>query len=222
MPSFLFGTFYFTMIFSDRILSWIFNPMTKVAGLPMEFNSVYHAGADLALIVLLSTSIIQYVLMSPLYIQIGNMTLNHKNYEVNKITLFLQQRYRQLLTMSVISAAVTAIVLNFAASSVIFHAGGSQISIQVLRIASVSNIFFSIFAVNSLFIVFLNRIKIIAAISMAGTSIIVITGPILAQSGFENIVFAYLGATIMAAITSTFYAKKIMKNAGAIFFSKYV
>jgi len=188
----------------------------------MEFNSVYHAGADLALMVLLSTSIIQYVLMSPLYIQIGNMTLNHKIYEMKKITLFLQHRYRQLLTVSIISATATVVILNFAASSVIFHAGGSQISIQVLRIASVSNIFLSIFAVNSLFIAFLNRIKIIAAIVIAGTSIIIITGPILAQSGFENIIFAYLGATIMAAITSTFYAKKIMRNSGTIFFSKYV
>ena len=222
MPSFLFGTFYFTMIFSDRILSWIFNPMAKTIGLPMEFNSVYHAGADLALMVLLSTSIIQYVLMSPVYIQIGNMTLNHKIYEMKKITSFLQQRYRHLLTVSIISSIATVIVLNFAASSIIFHAGGSQISIQVLHIASISNIFLSIFAVNSLFIAFLNRIKIIAAIAMAGTSIVIIAGSILAQSGFENIIFAYLGATIMAAITSTFYTNKIMKNAGAMFFSKYV
>lgn len=222
MPSFLFGTFYFTMIFSDRMLSWIFNPMAKTIGLPMEFNSVYHAGADLALMVLLSTSIIQYVLMSPLHIQIGNMALNHKIYEVKKITLFLQQRYKRLLVVSVISAIATASVLNFAASSIIFHAGGSQISIQVLRIASISNIFLSIFTVNSLFISFLNKIKTIAVIVIAGTSIIAIAGPILAQSGFENIIFAYLGATIMAAITSTFYAQKILKKAGTIFFSKYV
>ena len=222
MPSFLFGTFYFSMIFSDRILSWIFNPMAKTIGLPMEFNSVYHAGADLALLVLLSTSIIQYVLMSPLYLQIGNMTINHKIFEMKKINLFLQQRYRRLLTVSIISAVATVIVLNFVASSIIFHAGGSQISIQVLHIASISNIFLSIFAVNGLFMAFLNRIKITAAIAMAGTSIIVITGPILAQSGFENIVFSYLGATVVTAIISTFYTRKIMKNAGTMFFSKYV
>lgn len=222
MPSFLFGTFYFCMLFSDRILSWVFNPMAKNIGLPMEFNSVYHAGADLALLVLLSTSIIQYVIMSPLYLQLGNMTINHKVSEMKKINLFLQQRYKRLLTVSIISAIVTVVILNFAASTIIFHAGGSQISIQVLRIASISNIFLSIFAVNILFMSFLNRIKIMAMIVMVGTSIIVIAGTMLAQSGFENIIFAYLGATIMAAITSTLYARKIMKNAGTMFFSKYV
>ena len=222
MPHFLFGTFYFCMIFSDRILSWIFNPMAKHIGLPMEFNSVYHAGADLALLVLLSTSIIQFVLMSPLYLQIGNMTINHKISEMKKINSFLQQRYKRLLTITIISAITTVVILNFAASTIVFHAGGSQISIQVLRIASISNIFLSIFAVNSLFMAFLNRTKIMALIVIAGTSIVVIAGTILAQSGFENIVFAYLGATIMAAITSTLYARKIVKNAGTMFFSKYV
>ena len=221
IPYFLFGTFYFCMLFTDRILSWIFNPMASL-GLPMEFNSVYHAGADLALLVIFSTSIIQYVLTGPIYSQIGNMTIDHKVSEMKKINAFLQQRYKRLLTISVISAIMTAVILNFAAPVIVFHAGGSQISIKVLHIASISNIFLSVFTANSMFITFLNRVKMIAIIAIAGTAIVGIGGTILSQLGFENIVFSYLGATIMAAITSTLYARKIMKNAGNILFSKYV
>ena len=221
MPYFLFGTFYFCMLFADRILSWIFNPMANQIGLPMEFNSIYHTGADLALLVIFPTAIIQYVLTGPIYSQVGNMTITHKVFEMKKITTFLQQRYKLLLMISLISATTTAVIINFVAPVIVFHAGGSQISIQVFRIASISNIFLSIFAANSMFMAFLNRPKIMAIIAIIGTAIIAIAGTILAQSGFGNIVFSYLGATIMAAIASTLYARKIMKNAENILFSKY-
>jgi hypothetical protein len=56
LPFFVFGTSYFAILFGDRIISWLFNPISVTAGgivLPFSFNSAYHIGADPALIVML-------------------------------------------------------------------------------------------------------------------------------------------------------------------------
>ncbi|MGI0039951.1 MAG: hypothetical protein ACREAO_09045, partial [Nitrososphaera sp.] len=55
LPYFVYGTFYFVLLFADRAVAWFFNPVTVAATngtiLPLSFNSVYHIGADLALLV---------------------------------------------------------------------------------------------------------------------------------------------------------------------------
>src|SRR5437867_2965397 len=101
LPSFLFGTFYFVMMFADRIISWSFNPLITANGviLPLGFNSIYHSGADLALVVLLPTSVIQYVMMSPIFMRVNNLAVTLKVSDMKKINQFLQGTYKRLLTI---------------------------------------------------------------------------------------------------------------------------
>lgn len=224
MPYFLFGIFYFSMLFVDRIISWIFNPTIVTSGtiLPMEFNSTYHAGADLALLVILSTSIIQYVIMTPIYTQVNNMIINLKVSEMKKVEQFLKYRYKLLMMASIVPSVITATILTLMAPEIMAYLGGSETSIQILRTASISNIFISIFAANSMFMMLLNKTKILAILSIIGTFIVVGAGIALAQHTFADVVFAYLLSALITAIVSTIYVGKTMKKAGSILFARYV
>jgi hypothetical protein len=226
LPHFLIGTFYFVMLFADRVVSWISNPILAANGtiLPMGFNYVYHSGADLALVVMLPTSIVQYVLMTPVPVRINNMNLTHKVTEMKKINQFLQGRYKKLLLASVLVSLIAAGVLNLVAPQIITmsHSATSQVSLHILRLASISNVFMAIFAANSSFLLFMNKIKILAAISATSAIIVAGGGLLLAHWGIEYIAFSYMASTIVAAVASTLFAKRVVKNAGNILFARYV
>ena len=227
MPYFVFGIFYFIMLFGDRILSWIFNPETVSAingtTLPMAFNSIYHIGADLALFILVPTTIIQYIIISPIYSLTNNRALELKLSEDKEIDHFLRRSYIKLLIASLTVSLVAYVILNLIGPGLILnYLGGSETSIQILRYASIGNVLLSVFNANSMFIIFLNRAKILAIITIIAVILVVTLGIILAQSGFENIVKAYLVSTITGMVISTLYVAKIMRKAGSRFFSRYV
>jgi hypothetical protein len=227
MPYFVFGIFYFIMLFGDRILSWIFNPETVSAingtTLPMAFNSIYHIGADLALFILVPTTIILYIIISPIYSLTNNRALELKLSEDKEIDHFLQRSYIKLLIASLTVSLVAYVILNLIGPGLILnYLGGSETSIQILRYASIGNVLLSVFNANSMFIIFLNRAKILAIITIVAVIIVVTLGIILAQSGFENIVKAYLASTTTGMVISTLYVAKIMRKAGSRFFSRYV
>jgi hypothetical protein len=223
LPYLLFGTFYFATMFTDRVLSWIYNPMVirYGFGLPMAFNSVYHTGADLALFVLLPTSIIQYVMIGPIFMQVNNISIKIKVSQMNNINMFIKDRYRKLLLTTILTSVVTAGILNLAVPALVLHPGFSQISLHVLQIASVANVFLSLFTTNSLFMMWINKIKPLAIISIISASIVATGGVLLAPSGFQNLVLAYLAASVFLAITSTIYTNKVMKNSASIMFAKF-
>jgi hypothetical protein len=222
LPYSLYGTFYLVTMFGDRILSWIYNPMVaKVGfGLPMIFNSVYHTGADMALIVILPTSIIQYVMMEPIHMRINNISLKIRASQMSSLNKFMRDTYRKLLLITILTSIVTAGILNMVAPSMMQHAGFSPISIHVLQIASIANVFLALYTANSLFMMLLNKIKLLAIMFMISASIVVIGGIFLGHSSFQNLVFAYLTATVFVGITSTIYTNKIMKNAVNIMFAR--
>lgn len=223
MPYLLFGIFYFATMFADRILSWMYNPIILKGGfgLPMAFNSLYHSGADLALVVLLPTSIIQYVMMGPIFMHINNMSIKIKVSQMNKINRFIQDMYRKLLLTTILTSVTTAAILNFVAP-IILNVGFSQTSLHVLQIASVANIFLSFFTANSLFMMLTNKIKPLAIMSIMSASIVISVGVFLAQFGFQNLVFAYLAASVLLGIASAIYTNKIMKNITSLVFSKFI
>jgi hypothetical protein len=101
LPYFMYGTAYFVLLFADRAISWFFNPATVTAtngaALPLAFNSVYHIGADLALLVILPVAIMQYVITSPIYALVHNRAITLKVSESKKIDWFLQYNYRKRL-----------------------------------------------------------------------------------------------------------------------------
>jgi hypothetical protein len=226
LPYFIYGTFYFVLLFSDRIISWFFNPATVIAAngtiLPLSFNSTYHIGADLALLVILPTAIMQYVLTSPIYALVHNRAVTLKVSESRKIDLFLKHSYRKIMVASIMVSVAGAVMLNLAAPPIITHLGGSSVSMRILAFASAGAVFLSIFAANGVFLIFLGRAKTLAMVALASALVVSIGGIVLAQSGFENIVIAYLAATIIAAIASTAIMQRTIKQAGSWLFARYI
>lgn len=218
----LYGTFYLVTMFADRILSWIYNPLVikEGFGLPIAFNSVYHAGADLALVVLLPASIIQYVMMEPVHMHMNNVSIKIKVSQTNVLTKYIENMYRKLLLVTIFASITTALVLNLTEPYVMSHVTFSQTSIHVLQIASIANVFLSFFTANALLLMLTNKIKFLAIVVMISASIVMVGGVLSARSGFENLVFAYLTASIFLGVISTIYANKIIKNAGSILFSR--
>ncbi len=226
LPYFMYGTFYFILLFADRIISWFSNPVAVTAAngtvLPLSFNSVYHIGADLALLVILPTAIMQYVLTSPIYALVHNRAVTLKVSESRKINLFLKHSYRKIMTASIAVSVAGAVILNLVAPSIIAHLGGSAVSVRILTFASAGAVFLSVFAANAVFLIFLGRAKALAIVSLASALVVSIGGIILAQTGFENIVLAYLAATLTAAIASSAIMGKTIKQAGSWLFARYI
>jgi hypothetical protein len=224
MHYYLYGTLFFAILFGDRVFSWIFNPIHTANGiaLPMVFNAAYHIGADPALLVLLPATIIQYVIMAPIFFQLSKET-SLKVTEASKIDDFLRQRYKLLVTLSIIASTLVAAILIAFAPAIVSRLGGAEISVNIMRIAAVSNIFISLFAANGIFILFMNRVKSLAIIAIVGILILGVAGVLLgSQYGFQNIVFAYFATAATIAILSSISVRKILKLGGSLFFSKYV
>jgi hypothetical protein len=73
-----------------------------------------------------------------------------------------------------------------------------------------------------MFMIYLNRAKILSVIAIGAVLVLAIGGVILAQSGFENIAIAYLASSTLLATISTGYAAKIMRRPGNSLFARYV
>ena len=223
LPHFLFGTMYFVMLFADRVLSWVYNPAILPGdGKFIEFNTAYHTGVDLGLLVMLAAAMFQYVMMAPIHIRINNMILNLKIGEAKKIDDFIRGQYRQLVLYSLISSVVTASLLAFFAPQITEYLGGTEKTVMLLRLAAISNVFISLFIANNMFLALLNKTKQLVYLVSISASIVIVGGVILGRSGFENIIVAYLVSAIFSFIVSTVYVNKSMKNAGNVFFSRYV
>jgi len=222
----MYGTFYFVLLFADRAISWFFNPVTVTAAngtiLPLSFNSVYHIGADLALLVMLPAAIIHYVIMSPIYALVHNRAITLKVSESKKIDWFLQYSYRKLMAASIGVSVAGAVILNLAAPMVVGYLGGSEVSLRILAFASAGAVFISIFAANGVFMIFLGKAKALAQVSLVAAFIVCVAGVFLAQYGFENTVIAYLAATVFAGMASTIVMRIAIRKAGSLLFARYI
>jgi hypothetical protein len=223
-PFYVFGTFSLVMLFGDRLISWVFNPVHVANGiaLPLVFNPIYEIGADVALLVLFPVTIIQYVCMTPIFEEISNLSVTKKVTDVNSVDRFLKWRYQDLLLYSLLSAALIAGTLIIVAPEIVARIGGSSLTVGILQTAAVSNVLMVVFATNGAFMIFLNRIRSLAMISIIGASIVATVGFILAQFGFQDIIFAYLAMAITVATLSSIQIKSDLSQAASLFFSKYV
>jgi hypothetical protein len=221
---YIYATLFFAILFGDRVLSWIYNPIHTANGiaLPMVFNAAYHIGADPALLVLLPATIIQYVIMGPIFFQLSK-EMTRKVTESSKIDAFLKQRYKLLVMLSIIASTLVATILIAFAPAIVSRLGGAEISVNIMQIAAAGNILISLFAANGIFILFMNRVKSLVIIVIVGITVLGASGVLLgSQYGFQNIVFAYFATAVTIAIMSTIYVRKILKLGGSLFFSKYV
>lgn len=226
LPYFVYGTCYFILLFADRAISWFFNPAAVAAAngtvLPLSFNSVYHIGADLALLVILPTAIIQYVITSPIYALVHNRAITLKVSESKKIDWFLQYSYRKLMAVSIAMSIACAVVLNTMAPLIIGELGGSETSLRILAFASAGAVFLSMFAANGVFMIFLGKAKVLAQVALVAALIVTVGGVFIAQYGFENAVIAYLAATVFAGIASTIVMRVAIRKAGSLLFARYI
>jgi O-antigen/teichoic acid export membrane protein len=223
-PFYFFGTFSLLMLFGDRIISWVFNPNHIANGvlLPLAFNATYEIGADLALLVLFPVTIIQYVIMAPIFEQLSNLAVTKKSTEVRSIDQFLKRRYEKLLMISLGSALLIAACLIILAPQIIMWMGGSKLTVQILQVAAFSDILMAVFSTNAVFMVFLNRINSLVVIAIVGALLVTIGGVTLAQFGFERIIFAYLISASTVALLSSLQMRRDLRRAGSLFFSKYI
>ncbi|MDC8437829.1 MAG: hypothetical protein LV468_02370, partial [Candidatus Nitrosotenuis sp.] len=223
LPHYLFGTIYFVMLFADRVISWMYNPDIAAGGsILIEFNTAYHTGVDMGLLVMLSAAMIQYVMMAPIHIRINNLILNLKIGDAAKIDDFIREQHRRLVRYSLLASVATAVTLAFFAPQIAAQMGGTEKTIMLLRFASISNVFIALFVANNMFLFFLNKTKHVIYIVAASSAIVIIGGVALGESGFENIIIAYMASAVFAFVVSSIYVRKIIKNAGSIFFSRYV
>lgn len=222
MPYSVYGTFFLVTMFADRILSWIYNPIVlgRGFGLPMAFNSVYHTGADMALVVLLPASIIQYVMMTPIHMHLNNISITIKVSQVDAIVKFMKDTYKRVKLVSILTAAITAAILNLVAPPLMANSGFSPVSIHVLQVASIANVFLSNFSANSLFMMLVNKIKQLSMIVIISSIIVVTCGVLFIGSGLQSLVFAYLASAVFAGLASEIYANKMIKKAGSAYFAR--
>ncbi len=224
LPYCIYGVFFYGMLFGDRVISWVFNPVHLVDGLklPMVFNPVYEIGVDLALLVLFPALIFQYIMMGHLHEELYNMTLVRKASETNKVAQFLRTRYRNLLLATIGVSVLISVAMISMAPQIVSALRGSTASVNIFYVAAVSDILMAMFGGNAMFLIFINKIRPLCVIAIIGTLFVMGVGAILAQSGFQNIVFAYLGETILAVMLSSIVIRRNLAKSASIHFARYV
>jgi hypothetical protein len=222
-PYYLYGTLFFAMLFGDRVLAWRFNPIHVVDGirLPLVFNTPYHLGADLALLVIFPAAIAQYVIMTPTTEQLTNLLVNTRVTAASRVDGFLRHRYAILIFVSALVSSLVASGLVIFAPEIMARIGGTAVSVRILEIAAVSNVFLALFIANGLFLMFTNRAKSLVGIAVVCVCVIGVGGYVLGGTGFENIIYAYLFSALIAMALSFAEVTTVLDKAGSIFLSRY-
>jgi hypothetical protein len=227
MPYAIFGVAYFIMLFGDRVISWIFNPVHAIASngasLPFMFNSAYHAGADLALFVLIPCAILQYVIAEPVYLLANNRAIVQKVREYSRMDAFLRHSYRRIILWTLVAAGLSALLINFVAPAFMARVGGTDVSLKILQIASVGAVLLSIYTANSIYLILLGRISSLAKVSVISAGIVVAIGLFMASAfGFPAAVWGYLAGTAFAASATLALMFVTMKNPMGRLFARFI
>lgn len=220
IPNFFFGCFYFLLLFSDRIISWVYNPEKAFEGsdfLPFAFNAIYHTGADFALLIVFASTILQYIIMTPIFDELKNLEAKLKITETNKLQKFFMSKYKKVIFIPLLSSLVIFGILYVFVENIL-----PESSIGIFRIAALGNVFLTIFSANVLFLSFLNQNKIILTTMGLSVFLVITLGFFLGADGFERIVYAYLISSIFASIFSTFCMINKLKKSDTLWLSKFV
>lgn len=193
---FAYGIAYFLILFEDRLISWIH---FSNGSLIIAFNSPYHMGADLALIILFASGILEYIYLSPLYSRINKILTQIDISQITAVGRFLQSSYKRALMLSLLISGIFAMALQFIGPYIIenvtiLHTRDSiarslkedntiaqgnnnssrtlqEQSIRIMRMMSISYIILAIVSVNITFLLLLNKAKY--AVFMLGIAVIV-------------------------------------------------
>ena len=151
-----------------------------------------------------------------------NFNMRHKISDLEKLKKILNGYYKKTIVATIISSIFMAVIFNLFAIEIISLIGGTEMSLQIFRTASISNVFVSFFAANFMFMMFFNKIKIALIIAAISITILATAGIFFAQTGFENLTYAYLASAIFSSVISFIYLKKMLKNSTTLILSKFV
>ena len=223
LPYYLSATFFFAMVFGDRVLSWIGNPVKFVDGiyLPMVFNPVYHSGADFALAVLFPVAVVQYVMLSSVHEELHNLCLHLSVTRTAEVDRFIRKRHRTSLAATLAAAGAAAVFVLAVAPGLIVRLGGTEESVTILYVATAADLMLSVFVANSSFLALLNAAKAQAVVTMAGAAVVGTFGVLILPLGFGYLVYAYLAACALVAVSSTVYLRSLMLSPASRFFAKF-
>lgn len=220
---YLYGTFFISMLFGDRILSWLYNPVHTVGGLtiPLVFNTAYHTGADIALFVVFPMGLVQFMMIGHVFELLHNVSLETPSTDPGAMDGFIRRRYAKTVLVSVtISGSIAAVLIVFA-PMIMGAINGTSVSASILRVAALSNVFLAVFTTNSSFIMLLNRAKPLAVIALVCALMVGTGGWILGHWGFEEIVFAYLCSCVTAAGLSYLELRRLMRRPSSLFLARF-
>jgi len=223
LPYFLYGSFYFAMLFGDRIISWLYNPVHTVGGvtMPLVFNAIYHMGADIGLFVVVPVGFIQYVMGAHIFGQLKNISLQYTSTEENAVDDFIRARFKKMLLVALATSLSIAVSLEIAAPSLIASINGTATSTSILQTAVLGNILLVLFISNSFFIMLLNRAKQLTLIALVSASIVTFGGLALGSLGYQYIVLAYVASCASGAFLSTRYVRSLLRRPARIFYARF-
>ena len=224
LPQYLFGTFFFMMLFGDRVLSWLANPVKEAGGtvFPLLFNSAYHAGADLALGVMFPVAIVQYVMLSSIHEELNNLSLELDVTRTGAVDAFIRSRHAKIMAVTLAVSGCVATAVALAAPGLMARVGGSPLSLQVLYVAAAADVLLSVFIVNSSFIMLLNRPKTLAVLTGAGALLVACCGVALMPLGFQYIVYGYLAACVWVTLASSLLVSRLLHKPSSLFYSRFI
>jgi hypothetical protein len=224
LPYYLSGTFFLILVFSDRVLSWLGNPVKDVGGivLPLVFNSTYHSGADLALAVLFPVAIVQYVMLSSVHEELHNLSLGLSVAQTGDVDRFIRRRHIKSLAVTITVSVAAALLVAWSAPSFLQRFGEPSLSLQIFYIAVMGDLLLALFVANSSFIVLLNGAKALAAITVVGALLVCSLGLLLLPLGFQYIVYGYLAACAAVALLSTIYVGRLLRHPSSLFFARFI
>jgi hypothetical protein len=163
-------------------------------------------------------------MMTPIFAQVSNATLECSVGEVQGIQRFLERRYEKIMATSVLASIAVAAGLDYLYPMVMSRTAFAltPTSLHILHLASVANVLLVVFFANSIFMQFMNRMTGLAMIATIGALVVISGGLMLATTGFQNLEIAYLVAAAAVACLSTVYVLKNLKRAASMFFSRYM
>lgn len=224
LPYFIYGMLFFCILFGDRIVAWVYNPIHIVAGVHffMLFNSEYHSGADSALVALFPSLIIQYVMLASLHDELHNLSLSSAISDTVRIQQFLALRYKKMIATTMIGTIAVGGLMIIFGPLIMSVLHGSALSTRIFDVAVVANVFMSAFAGNAMFLSFMNKIRDVCLIGAFGALFVGGIGYLLGSFGFQYIVFAYLGEAILLAVSSFVIVNRNLSKAASIYLSRFV
>jgi len=198
--SILYGSLYFLFMFIDRVLAAV-----RDSGL--QYNSEFHIGADLALLLIIATaSIVRFTQLFP-FSRLTELVMRRTSVgSAGRVSRFLLSVYGRTILWVAVAAILVAIVAMIFSEGIITFAGGTALSLLVFRISLVANVFFALFATGAVYAMTLRRVRTPSLLLAVGTIMHVVLSLVLLGSfSTVGLSYSYLVSSIFLFATSTTY-----------------